>query len=247
MSLDGANNIMSDIKIGIPLYKNFDSLDVMGAFQVFNVADGLAPKLLAETLDPVLSAEKVEIIPQGTFDKTDDLDVLFVPGGIQLGAVLNNQGPGQNPLLAFLRRIADRKPNPPMITSVCTGALFLAAAGLLDGYEATTHWNYKQVLRLFPKVTVVKGYPRWWDDRGRITGGGISSTIDEAFYIVQRLVGADAAQCAQLTIQYAPKPPFHDGDPCEADPDVYRKVSDRMQDPETTKAFQDWIAKWQTA
>ncbi len=235
---------MSDIKIGIPLYNNFDSLDVLGAFQVFYMTAGLQPSLLAESMRPVRSLERIEITPHATFDKTEALEVLFVPGGIQLGLILNNQGPDQNTLLAFLRRIAKGKPEPRLITGVCTGALLLAAAGLLDGYEATTHWNYKQVLGLFPKVTVAKGYPRWCEDRNRITGGGISSTIDEAFYIAKRLVGAEAAQCAQLTIQYAPNPPFRDGDPSEANPDVYRKVSAQIADPETTEAFQKWIARW---
>jgi cyclohexyl-isocyanide hydratase len=232
------------ITIGIPLYDNFDSLDVFGAFQTFKVAGGLKPLLLAKSKALVTSWEQVQVMPDDTFDNTKSLDVLFVPGGIQLGNVIKMEGPDENFLLSFLRRIANAKPAPRLITSVCTGALFLAAAGLLDGYQATTHWNYKQVLALFPKVEVVEGHPRWWEDRNRITGGGISSTMDESMFIVSRLLGDNAAQCAQLTIQYAPKPPFHDGDPCQADPQIYRQVSAAMKDPETTADFKQWIAKW---
>src|SRR2546426_248252 len=130
------------ITIGIPLYHSFDSLDVLGPFQVFTVS-GMKPMLLGEKLDPrtkkpapVTSYEGVQIIPHQTFDAIDKLDVLFVPGGTHLGDIIADQirssnplPPAKNPLLAFIDRIAGPKAkNPPkLITSVCTGALFLAA------------------------------------------------------------------------------------------------------------------------
>ncbi len=233
------------MRIGIPIYDNFDALDVIGAYQVFKVS-GMQPILLAQSMCAVRSWEDVQMIPHYSFDNTDSLDVLFVPGGTHLGDVLGLLGPDQNPLLAFIRRMAkgNKRCKPKLITSVCTGALFLAAAGQLDGYHATTHWNYKPVLALFPKVKVLPGFPRWHQDRNRITGGGISSTIDEALFITSRLLGASAAKCAQLTIQYAPGPPFRDGDPLEASPRILKQVRADMEDPATTAAFQAWIAKW---
>jgi cyclohexyl-isocyanide hydratase len=128
--------------IGIPLYPNFDSLDVLGPFQTFIMAQNrLEPKLLAASKASVRSFEGVEITPHATFDETKSLHVLFVPGGILLEDVLKAGGPDQNPLLAFLRRISrpGKEKGPMLITSVCTGALFLAASGLLQGFRATTH------------------------------------------------------------------------------------------------------------
>jgi len=235
--------------IGIPLYPNFDSLDVLGPFQTFTMAaDQLEPKLLAASKAPVQSFEGVEITPHATFDETKSLDVLFVPGGIQLEDVLKDGGPDQNPLLAFLRRIAkpEKEKKPMLITSVCTGALFLAAAGLLQGFRATTHWNYKSVLAMFPGVTVADGYPRFVIDANRITGGGISSGLDEAMTMVALLLGNKTARYGQLTMQYAPDPPFNDGDPSVADPSVLFEVTNRMREGvvKTSAGFQDYIQKW---
>jgi len=235
--------------IGIPLYPNFDSLDVLGPFQTFTMAaDRLEPKLLAVSKAPVRSFEGVEITPHATFDETKALDVLFVPGGIKLEDVLQAGGPDENPLLAFLRRISkpDKEEKPMLITSVCTGALFLAASGLLQGFRATTHWNYKSVLALFPGVTVADGYPRFVIDANRITGGGISSGLDEAMAMVSLLLDKKTARQGQLTMQYAPNPPFNDGDPSVADPSVLFEVTNLMREGvvKTVAGFQDYIQKW---
>jgi cyclohexyl-isocyanide hydratase len=246
------------IKIGIPLYPNFDSLDVLGPFQTFSMQGdndsyhlpSLAPQLLAETMDPVSSFENVAIVPHDTFDNTKSLDVLFVPGGIFLEKVLGDPpaSPDNNPYLAFLRRIgAPGKDHGPMlITSVCTGALFLAAAGLLQGYRATTHWSYRSVLALFPGVTLVEGYPRFVIDANRITGGGISSGLDEAMVLVQILLGSPAAKRGQLKMQYAPDPPFRDGDPSVADPPTLFDVTNEWRGGvvATTTGFRKYIDKW---
>jgi cyclohexyl-isocyanide hydratase len=235
--------------IGIPLYSNFDSLDVLGPFQTFTMtADRLEPKLLAATKMAVRSFERVEIIPHATFDETKSLDVLFVPGGIKLEDVLKAGGPDENPLLAFLRRIgqADKERKPILITSVCTGALSLAAAGLLQGFRATTHWNYKSVLAIFPGVTVADGYPRFVIDANRITGGGISSGLDEAMGMVALLLDKKTARHGQLTMQYAPNPPFADGDPSVADPSILFEVTNSMREGvmKTVAGFQDYLQKW---
>jgi cyclohexyl-isocyanide hydratase len=104
--------------------------------------------------------------------------------------------------------------------AVCTGAFILAAAGLLDGYRATTYWSQLDNLKLFPKLRVEEGYPRWVIDGNRFTGGGISSSIDLALALVDHLAGNGASQAAQLFMQYAPNPPFHSGDPSQAPPEM---------------------------
>ncbi|MGC2696345.1 MAG: DJ-1/PfpI family protein [Candidatus Angelobacter sp.] len=235
--------------IGIPLYSNFDSLDVLGPFQTFTMAaDRLEPKLLAANKKPVRSFEGVEITPHATFGETKSLDVLFVPGGIKLEEILEVGGPKENPLLAFLQRISkpDKEMRPKLITSVCTGALLLAASGLLQGFRATTHWNYKSILAMFPGVTVTDGYPRFVIDANRITGGGISSGLDEAMAIVALLLDQQTARNGQLTMQYAPNPPFEDGDPSVAGPAVLFEVTNSMREgvTKTAAGFEDYIQKW---
>ena len=92
--------------------------------------------------------------------------------------------------------------------------MILATAGLLDGYEATTHWSFLPCFARFPKIRVAAGYPRFIVDRDRVTGGGISSGLDEGpLGVIALLRGEDAAKNVQLTIQYHPQPPFQWGDP----------------------------------
>lgn len=101
--------------------------------------------------------------------------------------------------LSFLRTVSDKA---RFVTSVCEGALLLAKAGLLDGYEATTHWAFIPCLKKYPKVKIVEGCPRFVVDRNRVTGGGISSGLDEAFKLVELLSSYQVAQEVQRVTQY---------------------------------------------
>jgi cyclohexyl-isocyanide hydratase len=204
------------IQIGIPLFPNFDSLDALGPYQTFFMQDPvLETKLVGPDKNPVTSFEGVSILPQSTFDSAPQFDVLFVPGGVNFDKM-------------FDRSKSSQAKGARLVTSVCTGAILLAAAGGLDGYQATTHWGFTSVLRVFPRVTVVAGYPRYVIDGNRVTGGGISSGLDEAMAIVAILLGDDAAKRGQLTMQYEPRPPFHSGDPSVAEPPILQQVSSGM-------------------
>jgi transcriptional regulator GlxA family with amidase domain len=127
---------------------------------------------------------------------------------------------------------------------VCTGALLLAAAGQLDGFVATTHWAYKDVLRLFP-CTVVDDYRRYVHSGNRVTGAGISSGLNEALYLISVLAGTPAARRAQLSMQYHPQPIFHCGDPDQPDildqPQLPDEIRSDWQVPATLQAFRDWL------
>ncbi|HLJ26919.1 MAG TPA: DJ-1/PfpI family protein [Candidatus Angelobacter sp.] len=214
--------------IGIPLYPSFDSLDVAGPHQTFYMQEpSLKPLIIgSNTCDPVVSFEGMKIVPDCDFESCPQLDVLFVPGGVGLDKVLLEDKRHGFPYLHFLERQAAKA---RLVTSVCTGAIFMAAAGLLDGYRATTHWDYLSVLKLFPKVIVAEGYPRFVIDANRVTGGGISSGLDEAMAIVSLLLGNHAAKRGQLTMQYAPQPPFNDGDPSTAEPSILYQVSSNFR------------------
>src|SRR3954468_13238799 len=132
---------MDTITAVFPLYENFDSLDVLGPYQAFFYG-GITPCLAAETAGMVTSLEGVSIQAPIGFDDARQFDLLFVPGGAHLEKVLDRGPLGNNPYLDFLVR---QSQNAKLICSVCTGALLLGAAGLLDSELATTHWAYKDV------------------------------------------------------------------------------------------------------
>ncbi|MGA2650776.1 MAG: DJ-1/PfpI family protein [Terracidiphilus sp.] len=233
---------MAALKVGFPLYDGFDSLDVVGPFQTFTFA-GMDLYLLGPSKKAVTSFEGIALTPRATFDNCPQLDLLFVPGGSNPVAVLEQGHPGHNPYLDFLSRQA---PKAALVCSVCTGALLLAGAGLLDGHVATTHWAFKPVLSLFP-VKVVDDYRRYVKSGNRITGGGISSGLDEALFIVSLLFGTDQARQGQLAMQYHPQPIFHCGDPDDTDiKDNPEMVPDRIlafEVPQAIKKVKLWLKR----
>jgi len=138
-----------------------------------------------------------------SFAEVTRLDVLWVPGG-DPSALATLMKDRKRTYLDFLVRQAA---HARYVCSVCEGALLLAAAGLLDGYKATTHWAFVPCLKQFAKVKVVKGHPRFVHDRNRLTGGGISSGLDESLKLIELLTSADVARNVQSVTQYYPKPP----------------------------------------
>jgi cyclohexyl-isocyanide hydratase len=227
------------LKVGIPLYPTFDSLDVMGPFQTFTFAQ-MDCYLVAETMDAVKSFEGACIQPRVTFDDCPQLDVLFVPGASDPVSALLKGHPGKNPLLDFLIR---QEPLAKYVCSVCTGALLLGGARLLDyRYTATTHWAYKDVLRLF-ECNVPSDFRRYVQSGNRITGAGISSGLDESLYIVSLLLGVQVARRCQLSMQYHPQPIFHCGDPGDTDiQDDPGMVKEIEQSWDTEEAYKQVIA-----
>ncbi len=225
--------------------KGFDSLDVCGPFQTFTFA-GMECHLIGpgDVSGPVqvTSFEGVRVTPDVTFEDCPQLDVLFVPGGSDPVSVLTAGHVGSNPYLDFL---VEQAKGAQLVCSVCTGALLLAGAGLLDGHVVTTHWAFKDVLRLFP-VKVVDDYRRYVQSATRVTGAGISSGLDESFYIVSLLYGVDVARRCQLAMQYNPHPPFHCGDPADSEiQDDPAMVPDRKAEWHVEEAAQR-VKQWLT-
>jgi transcriptional regulator GlxA family with amidase domain len=215
--------------IGIPVYKGVDLLDVAVPYELFNWMAILEPAPKPQRVVRLLSVDGSAVTTRDGLSLGGDLeslhsaapvDLLWVPGGDpdRLQALMLDEE-----VCGALRRLSARA---QYTVSVCEGALLLAAASLLDGYRATTHWAFRACLGLFPRVTVVSGFPRFEHDRDRITGGGISSGLDEALYIIGLLSSAVVAETVQLYIQYQPSPPFNSGDPSVARPPAYTPGED---------------------
>ncbi len=171
--------------------------------------------LVAATTEAVATIEGVPIIPKTSFAGCPQLDLLWVPGGYPtaLKDRMNDQ--------VFLNFLREQSKGAKFVTSVCEGALLLASAGLLDGYRATTHWDFISCLRKFKKIKVARGYPRYVVNKNKdskyvIAGGGIASGLDECLELVRlisdQVLGPDSgiavAKQVQLNTQYLPKPPF---------------------------------------
>src|SRR6266536_5484106 len=207
--------------IGMVIFPNLTQLDLTGPYEVFGRLPGTKVLLIEENLDPVKSDNGLMLTPDTTFDTSPQVDVLFVPGGRGIFDAMQNKN-----LLNFLKRQAERA---QYITSVCTGSLVLAAAGLLNGYKATTHWLSLNLLKLF-NVDVVK--ERVVIDRNRITGGGVTAGIDFGLVVARELFGAAVAEEIQLLLEYDPQPPFHSGSSDTAPRHIVAKVTearDRIQ------------------
>lgn len=193
--------------IGIPMYPLVDLLDVAAPREMLNQMKALVPGtevwLIAADDCDVVTRDGTAIRPEKTFDDVPRLDVLWVPGGdpSALKAIIND------PERTYLDFLVSRARHAKWVTSVCEGAMLLAAAGLLDGFEATTHWAFIPCLKQYPKIKVVEGYPRFVVDRNRLTGGGISSGLDEALKLIELLSSYDIAQQVQQFTQYYPAPP----------------------------------------
>ncbi|MCG6203494.1 DJ-1/PfpI family protein [Rhodopseudomonas sp. HC1] len=209
---------MSAIQIGLLLFPKLTQLDLTGPLQVFSRVPGASVHLVAKTLHPVTSDTVLSLPPTVDFAACPQLDVICVPGGVGADDLINDQD-----TLAFLRRQA---PAARYITSVCTGALVLGAAGLLQGYRATTHWSAIDDLASFDAIP---DRSRVCIDRNRITGGGVTAGIDFALTLAELLADRPTAQAIQLMLEYNPAPPFNAGSPDTAPEDVVAMLRSRMQ------------------
>ncbi|MBU0724993.1 MAG: DJ-1/PfpI family protein [Alphaproteobacteria bacterium] len=189
------------------LYPRLTQLDLTGPFEVFSRFKELTVHLAWKTTEPVTDGAGLKLLPSVSLGDCPQADILFVPGG-----------PGQLPLmedeevLEFLRRQAA---GATYVTSVCTGSLVLAAAGLLTGYKATCHWLSLEQLACFGIEPVAE---RVVIDRNRVTGAGVTSGIDFALTLAAQIFGEERTRRVQLAMEYDPAPPFAGGSPASAEP-----------------------------
>jgi cyclohexyl-isocyanide hydratase len=221
---------MTEFSIGIPIVEQFDLMDVANPYEIFcwarpfwkNADVELNVMLIGHDAGvPVPSFNGASLTTHASFSSlaTQQLDVLFVPGG---GDSYLNVALKDSDLLTF---VSDQAEKAACVASVCTGAFVLAQANLLNGVQATTHWNFlTRFQSTYPDVQVVNGYPRYVRDGKFVTGGGISSGIDTALSLMGQIAGQQVGKDIELAIQYRPQPPYGVGDPSVADYATWHEV-----------------------
>src|ERR1700754_2545322 len=205
------------LQIGLLLFPYVTQLDFTGPLQVFSSVPGAKVHLIWKRIEPVPSDSVMMLTPTTTFAGCPQLDVICVPGGAGTNDMVNDEE-----MLAFLRKQSE---GARYVTSVCTGALVLGAAGLLKGYRAATHWT---AIDYLPAYGAIPSRTRVCTDRNRVTGGGVTAGIDFALKLVELLVDRKTAEAIQLRLEYNPGPPFNSGSPDTAPPDVLALINERI-------------------
>ena len=206
------------LQIGGLLFPALDQADFTGPFEVLSRLPNSTFHVLAKTRQPVRDARGLILTPEKTLAESPPLDVLLVPGGGGVNALMEDEV-----ILKFVREQAARA---KMVFSVCTGALVLGAAGLLIGRKATTHWASHHLLKYLRAIPVQQ---RVVIDGNVVTAAGVTAGIDGALRVTALLRGESAAQDIQLYIQYAPEPPFDSGDPATAPAEIVQARRDSLQ------------------
>nr|WP_238362828.1 DJ-1/PfpI family protein [Actinopolymorpha pittospori] len=191
--------------IGIFLFEGVEELDAVGPWEVLafwarnHPEDGWQVVTVAESTAPVTCAKGLRIIPDHTLADSPELGVLIYPGG--RGTRPHLEDP------ARLSWVREQRARVPLMASVCTGSLVYAAAGILAGRPATTHWGSIDRLAELDPTIKVRADDRFVDDGDIVTSAGVSAGIDMALHLVARLAGADRAREVRRGIQYDPEPP----------------------------------------
>jgi transcriptional regulator GlxA family with amidase domain len=200
------------MQIAIVLYPGLTALDAVGPYEVLRFLPDVEVRFVGATADPVVTDSGVLVIgATHSYAETPAPDVVLVPGsGPRTATAAADQQ-----LIAWLRQVHE---TTTWTTSVCTGALILAAAGILDGLPATTHWAVQ------PALGALGATPRPGERTVRagkvVTAAGVSAGIDLALWLAAEVAGRERAETIQLYIEYDPRPPFDSGHPSKADPAV---------------------------
>lgn len=205
------------IRVSFLLFPQVTQLDLTGPAQMLSRLGHATIDLVAATMEPVPTDSGFSLLPTATFAHAAQPDILCVPGGVGDQAAMEDTA-----TIAWLQRAAA---GAQWVTSVCTGALILGAAGLLKGYRATTHWASHQYLASFGAIPV---HERVVFDRGRVTGGGVTAGIDFGLALIAAIRGEDHAKIVQLSLEYDPQPPFDAGSPAAAGEEAVAAYKRRM-------------------
>jgi len=221
---------MSVFNVGFVIFPQLTQLDFTGPLQVLARLPQSAMHIIAKSTTPVPSDCGLSLVPTHTFANCPNLDLICVPGGFGVCEVI-----GDKDTIDFVRQQAR---GAKYVTSVCTGAFVLGAAGLLRGRRATTHWAYTDLL---PLVGATHEKARVVKDGGIITAGGVTSGIDFGLTIAAEVAGENRAQAIQLSIEYDPAPPFNAGHPDRAPAAAKQALSDRYV--KSRQAYRDGLER----
>ncbi|MBY0304111.1 MAG: DJ-1/PfpI family protein [Sphingomonas sp.] len=200
---------LAPIHIAFLLFPDVTQLDLTGPAQVLSRLGNVTVDLVAGNRDPVMTDAGFALLPTASFADARACDILCVPGGFGTADAVEDAA-----TLDWVRQAAS---GAAWITSVCTGSLILGAAGLLQGYRATTHWASHHMLARFGAIPVQE---RIVFDRNRVTGGGVTAGIDFALALTAAIRGEDHARLVQLSLEYDPAPPFAAGSPTGAGSEI---------------------------
>ncbi len=194
------------MEIAIPLFDRFTALDAVGPYQVLSNLPGARVRFLGPEAGVLTSDDgMLGLLAEGRWEDASSPAIVVVPGGIGSRTMLQDAR-----LLAWLRAVHQTS---DWTTSVCTGSLILAAAGILDGLEATTHWAAMERLESLGARPVRRRVV----EQGKVlTAAGVSAGIDMALRLAELVAGVEVAQGIQLAIEYDPQPPFDAGSPGKA-------------------------------
>jgi len=201
------------MEIAIPLYDRFTALDAVGPYEVLWRLPGARVRWIGAEARPYSTDRGLQLVAEATFDDVPAPDILVVPGGTGTRDAL-----GDERLVEWIRAAHTTS---TWTTSVCTGALLLGAAGVLDGLRATTHWAFMDDLARYGAEPTSQRVVA----QGKVvTSAGVSSGIDMALSLAAEIAGADVAQAIQLRIEYDPMPPFDTGSVAKA-PERIRELA----------------------
>jgi cyclohexyl-isocyanide hydratase len=225
---------MSLFNVGFVIFPELTQLDFTGPQQVLARLPQSAMHIVAKSVAPVPSDSGLSLVPTHTFENCPRLDLICIPGGIT-GVV---RAMGDQETIEFVQR---QSRTAKYVTSVCTGAFILGAAGLLKGRRATTHWAFTELL---PLVGATHEKRRVVKDGNLITAGGVTSGIDFSLHVVADIADEAVAQGIQLSLEYDPHPPFASGHPDRAPDAVKATLFSRYEQART--AFRDSITRLST-
>jgi cyclohexyl-isocyanide hydratase len=206
------------LQIGSLIFDRLDQIDLTGPFEVFSRIPNSTYRIYGKSTAPLRDLRGLRMMADATLSEAPQLDLVHIPGGFGQEAVMDDED-----VLGWIRRQAQ---GARCVFSVCTGALILGAAGLLQGRRATTHWASTELLPYFGATIVNQ---RVVKDGNFVFAAGVTSGIDGALRVAADLRGDDVAQGIQLAIAYAPEPPFDSGTPETAPPAVLARAKESMQ------------------
>ncbi len=206
------------LEIGSLLFEGLDQIDLTGPFEVLSRIPNSTYHIYGKTAGPVRDIMGLRLTADASLADAPPLDVLHVPGGFGQEALMEDAD-----VLAWIHQQAA---GACSIFSVCTGALLCGAAGLLKGRRATTHWASFHLLPFFGAIPVKQ---RVVVDGSYVFAAGVTAGIDGALRVAAELRGDDAAQAIQLSMEYAPEPPFNSGTPETAPPAILQQARQSVE------------------